>query len=855
MANNNKEELQKALQYLNSLEKSVKDLYEKNKTSFSRTKKLRKEFDDFKLIIESTRQRLQNPTLSIAMVGTTSAGKSTIVNAFNARRVAPMEAQEMSAGILKLTHSQHTQMNVEATTGAKWPVGQYSCKSDAEIYEEVGKIYDKYRRHINSAEPPIINVTGPILWQSNRSILDIPDELSVEFYDLPGLRTLDDNKNMAVIQSTLQKSFCIIPINYDDVDERRIERLVQEVSDIVKSRGGKTDFLLFVLNKVDHANADDRKIADRIKTLQNAIATKLKTVAPQDIIILPFVGILLYSIQVALKRDERKNIVGVDYEKLRNLFDDCSNVFSKGRDSFSDDEEELYLRIDSACRRKKEISIEDLSAFEKICYRLSQADEINEEIKKRIAESFREVIILPILSELTNHFDKLMEELDYYVSVRKKTSRLDLISEEIKVMRMNFFLLGSSDDELYNDLIGFVDAVSLDLQNLNVPDNDTIRKRRLMTKVSELKQEIEKRSLGYIDAQIEEITTSANNMANGLKMIKAADKAVSFLRENKGERTISIFENVSKIPEEIRSRLNIDVLFPFKNHIGEKKSKAVFIEDMCKIISNKLAKDMASMYDNIFSLFYTIFSDEGFSKNGKYYKKTTEVELPDTKRIQIRETYDWTDIRMRDILSKRTNYCFQLESDGFKMILMHYLQNELSTILGKLTEEIAVEDSNLDKMIDTALAVKPISIVLPKDLFEFARPQSFDKETSGTRSVLVGTKHHSCKADEKVYMDEKYSTYTYEYESEIGLHERWNDGIQKSMSDFWDIITSWIIKCINQYMTNVKLASEEVREMAMSIIEEKHKSDAEALRINELSNESLVNQINTIKLLNSKYYK
>ena len=60
---------------------------------------------EFQQVYEEATQRLANPTFRIATIGTTSSGKSTIVNALMGGRIAPMEAGEMSDGIFTLKHS------------------------------------------------------------------------------------------------------------------------------------------------------------------------------------------------------------------------------------------------------------------------------------------------------------------------------------------------------------------------------------------------------------------------------------------------------------------------------------------------------------------------------------------------------------------------------------------------------------------------------------------------------------------------------------------------------------------------------------------------------------------------------
>ncbi len=63
-------------------------------------------FDHFKIAYEEAVQRLENPSLRLATIGTTSSGKSTLVNALIGRKIAPIESEEMSAGVLLLKHGE-----------------------------------------------------------------------------------------------------------------------------------------------------------------------------------------------------------------------------------------------------------------------------------------------------------------------------------------------------------------------------------------------------------------------------------------------------------------------------------------------------------------------------------------------------------------------------------------------------------------------------------------------------------------------------------------------------------------------------------------------------------------------------
>ena len=85
---------------------------------------IQKRLEAFRRAYQESTYSLENPSLSIAMIGTTSSGKSTIVNALIGRKVAPMEAGEMSGGVLTLRHSNERKLVVEETEAATWETGR-----------------------------------------------------------------------------------------------------------------------------------------------------------------------------------------------------------------------------------------------------------------------------------------------------------------------------------------------------------------------------------------------------------------------------------------------------------------------------------------------------------------------------------------------------------------------------------------------------------------------------------------------------------------------------------------------------------------------------------------------------------
>jgi hypothetical protein len=100
----------------------------------------------FRVVYEEAVARLQKPSFRIATIGTTSSGKSTIVNALIGRKIAPTEAQEMSAGILRIRHGERSKLVIHNTEGATWECGTWEDLRDEEIYSRLKLTMEAYHQ-------------------------------------------------------------------------------------------------------------------------------------------------------------------------------------------------------------------------------------------------------------------------------------------------------------------------------------------------------------------------------------------------------------------------------------------------------------------------------------------------------------------------------------------------------------------------------------------------------------------------------------------------------------------------------------------------------------------------------------
>lgn len=140
----NKQKLEVAISSLVMMKDIVKKIYKNNTKALEGNKDLAKSYKELVSRISVSIERLKNPTLSIAMVGTTSAGKSTIVNALAGRTIAPMESEEMSAGVLRLIPSEEKSLKIAHSE--HWESGIFQPITDKDAYSKIENIFEKYHR-------------------------------------------------------------------------------------------------------------------------------------------------------------------------------------------------------------------------------------------------------------------------------------------------------------------------------------------------------------------------------------------------------------------------------------------------------------------------------------------------------------------------------------------------------------------------------------------------------------------------------------------------------------------------------------------------------------------------------------
>jgi hypothetical protein len=810
------------------LKKDIESIYQANKNKFEGTKELHDTFIDVFSKIDKSQQRLENPVLSIATIGTTSAGKSTIVNALTGRTIAPMESQEMSAGVLRLIPNK--EIALEIAQSPHWESGKFKPITDKEAYSKIERIFKGYKKFEKVTTPPDITVQGQLLWDSHPELLDLPSNLSIEFIDLPGLKNLSDEKNLRVIKQHLSRSLCIVAMEYNDVGQDRVERLLEELEDIVKALSGNDDSILFLLNKVDARSQSDNPLPERIELLKDLIKTRLPLKKNTEIKIIPFISRLVYWAQASIGSSFHTDTeISIDYDCIKKLKKDHANTFLN--EEFTSDEIQDFFTTTILSRKDADsIPIDCIRDLIKYSYEVSNANELLTELKRRIQESFAAVIIQPAVYDTEKAIDLLLAKLQDFVRINKSNNELDLLTEQLGLAKKKFILLGSASKENYNELKNDIEKVSTNLSRLDVGvEDDVLKVKKLLTsRIEEIQKAIEEKQVGKIDKRLGVLEANITEIGEKLVEILQQDEDVrekinDYLKQKEGNPAFNVFSELVNIPKLIKDKLNLQIIHVFRTNLINNKGKGTLEEELRRSLPAVLVTPLLNHYETIKNTFAKWIENE-YIQDGNYFIIKTKTQINSDTLIANQSMYDSLNLRMRDILSKKANILFQLEANEFATLLRNFIRSEIEMIISLIKDnfgDLDIDFSNLSNQFQATLAVKEIEIRLPERLFEFTSP-SFDSSTiKGWKSVKTGTKTVGSFCNERtenVYTTIADNTYQYKFPNADGICDSLTVGIKTSETLFWVIITDWVNKAINDYLSEIKIISNNIIKETNNII-------------------------------------
>ncbi|MEG4440758.1 dynamin family protein [Microcoleus sp. AT9_B5] len=228
--------------------------------------------------------QLRNPTLTLATTGTTSSGKSTLVNLLCGAEIVPVAVSEMSAGAVTIEYSKEKSLIIHETPGALWECGEWRGIREEKIYQRLYQVMISYIE--NREKQPNLACPQSTIFYPFRLVkdskLELPQGTRVKILDLPGLAYVGDQGNADVIKQC-REALCIVTYNSAETDAHKVKSLLQEVVQQVKDLGGSPARMLFTLNRIDVFRADknwpeteNRFVENAIRDIKNELTEQLQ---------------------------------------------------------------------------------------------------------------------------------------------------------------------------------------------------------------------------------------------------------------------------------------------------------------------------------------------------------------------------------------------------------------------------------------------------------------------------------------------------------------------------------------------------------------------------------------------------
>jgi GTPase SAR1 family protein len=709
---------------------------------------LRESLVRFNNALREGRERLANPTLSIATIGTTSSGKSTIVNALVGRRIAPIEAGEMSGGVLTLRHTQERRLTVDAAEGAPWEAGTWTGISDAEAYSRIRDgVMRPYHdaRKSRSCPAPQVLAEGPLLPAVDPALLGLPPNLTVEFIDLPGLKSVQDRANLAVIQTRVHKAFSLVALDYFQTDEEHRKKLLEELTRVVKYLQGRPDSMLFVLNRVDGRGHDDEPIEVRIGALKREIKEVLKLQSEPDV--LPFEARLLYRAQCAWGAADSgapATSRELQLEQLRALFEECASSLKRRKNEHP--ELRAWLRdVEDKVDAGEAPSNADLRKLLELAREWSGGMELWRRLRVRIEESFSELVILPSLVDVLDTHRSLSDALKAVSNIRKIDSR-ERLSRQRELL-------------------------------------DGVRQR-----LSEEVGAAGARFRGQLNAATE-----------GLK---SGDQAV---RHRLTKELGAGFEGLLSAVDEVTGDLTTSLIAPVRDAI--KANRGTYdLEDQLQnqnVLSPSMARDLARAYDLFSKCIPSLSRSTGaFTLRVRADDKSANERIRETEHAALRLYKN-----MREAMAARAEFTLQRQAASIQGALTGLLEQQVDAIASACLSELP--DPALEQAIESLRQVHSRNELLRLPEQFFTLPKAVEQrrhvqkevvgQTQGTETYTTGT----CFKDQKTRTVIKNITgavayLTLELPDEDGMARQWADGVKAGEASLWETLRNWMVDALTK---------------------------------------------------------
>ncbi|MDB9535673.1 dynamin family protein [Dolichospermum planctonicum CS-1226] len=592
---------------------------------------------------------LQNPTLTLATTGTTSSGKSTLVNLLCGAEIVPVAVSEMSAGAVTIEYNTEKSLIIHETPGALWECGEWRGISDDKIYQ---RLYQAMISYIENRETqpnlacPQSTITYPFRLLKE-SQLQLPKATRVRILDLPGLAYVGDQGNANVIKQC-REALCIVTYNSAETDSQKVKSLLQEVVQQVKDLGGSPARMLFALNRIDVFRADrswpeseNRFVEKAIRDIKNELTEQLKEYT-EDIENLKVVKLSTWPALLALQIQNQDDFYSAEA---------CKKADNHFNGLIEDILEDLPRNTQKWNRHDKNRVAEAL--WEK-----SYGEEFQENLREHINKHFPQLVIPQIIERfniaagnaiaewatqttnavLNSSEERYQEECEKISQIRSSIERFLQVSDTN--LREPFEKLDTKvkqvlAEELKHDTVNYIKTAIAELQNVQ-PYKD----KELGEKLSPLfgwRDALRKGLQEVLEAVAKSLETGKIDLNNpNLKKANISD--VNLLSRNLN-RLVKLGYTAAVAKEgktmEAKTEEEKNQLQQINEELNELAIHLnIVIEDVLKQISTQ---ELNRIYEAVSQLFrhHLSYTEEGSKEIAKAHDRDISIKFPDYQINQV----------------------------------------------------------------------------------------------------------------------------------------------------------------------------------------------------------------------------
>ncbi len=387
------------------------------------TQDLEKEKNKLKEMFSFLEEGLQQSSAKFALIGTTSSGKSTFLNAILGVPLSPVGGEEITAGTVVVKYFSEFLFCHNGT-----PIDQVNKLEDVSEYlQEQMRTAREEQKY-----DEIFNIGYDLLFFQNTEMFKILDKSieEIEFYDIPGLNDIKNKAQSQKIREYIQGNICLYVVDTEFVwkmlrgSQQEFNSILTGVKDLQENF--KNQKVVFLLNKADKLN--DPTKSNLLKWVVDGFESLLNKNNIENYVVYPFSSILAQLYGMVLQKESEDKQDAVIGEITVNGVNNLSEYYLYGK--------------------TERVTIRNIYSklTQDFLYKVAGLDSLFEEIKSMISG---EGVSIPLLTDTFSQLVPVKQNIDLYFA-RKEEFFPDILRDLYKQIEELYRYIGVASKTIHH---------------------------------------------------------------------------------------------------------------------------------------------------------------------------------------------------------------------------------------------------------------------------------------------------------------------------------------------------------------------------------------------------------------------